>query len=144
MATLMVVTTSRGTGQQRQPAHPDTLSPQQICKWVFQRGRRGSGGYGFMWTRQRQQQRQKETFSPQRLRNCVSQRGVPGCAEVAALGASKFAAALGASESPAALGATGVADTLETRLADARRRHEAGEYGRNLSLVVVELGIRAR
>ncbi|CAI7870707.1 unnamed protein product [Closterium sp. NIES-53] len=59
-----------------------------------------------MWTRQRQQQRQQETFSPQQLRDCVSQRGVPGCAEAAALGASESAAALDASESAAALGAS--------------------------------------
>ncbi|CAI7894864.1 unnamed protein product [Closterium sp. NIES-53] len=101
MATLTVVTASGGTGQQRQPAHPDTLSPQQIREWVVQRGRGGGGGYGFMWTRQRRQQRQQENFSPQRLRDCVSQGGVPHCAEAASLGASESAAALGASESTA-------------------------------------------
>ncbi|CAI5519268.1 unnamed protein product [Closterium sp. Naga37s-1] len=37
----------------------------------------------------------------------------------------------------------GVADTLETRLANARRRHEAGEYG-TIPLEFVELGIRAQ
>ncbi|CAI7914530.1 unnamed protein product [Closterium sp. NIES-54] len=47
-----------------------------------------------------------KTFSPQRLRDCVSERGVPGCAQAAALGASDSAAALGASESAAALGAS--------------------------------------
>ncbi|CAI7736922.1 unnamed protein product [Closterium sp. NIES-53] len=52
------------------------------------------------------QQRQQESFSPQRLRDCVSQRGVPGCVEAAALGASESDAALGASESAAALGAS--------------------------------------
>ncbi|CAI5520278.1 unnamed protein product [Closterium sp. Naga37s-1] len=38
----------------------------------------------------------------------------------------------------------GVADTLEARLADARRRHEAAEYGSTLPLGIIELGIRAQ
>ncbi|CAI7899977.1 unnamed protein product [Closterium sp. NIES-53] len=98
-----------------QPAHLDTLSSQQICEWVVRRGRPGGGGYGFMGTGQRRQQRQQETvrvvgiltktFSPQQLRDCVSQRGVPGCI-AAALGASESATAPGASESAAALGAS--------------------------------------
>ncbi|CAI7801310.1 unnamed protein product [Closterium sp. NIES-54] len=93
-----------GAGQQRQPAHPDTLSPQQIREWVVQRGRPGGGGCGFMGTGQRRQQRQQEIFSPQQLRDYVSHRGVPRCVEAAALGASESDAALGASESAAALG----------------------------------------
>ncbi|CAI7907334.1 unnamed protein product [Closterium sp. NIES-54] len=76
---------SRG-GQQQPLPHPDTLSPQKICEWVVQRAR--------------------ETFSTQRLGDCVSQRDVPGSVEAAALGASEFAAALGASESAAGLGAS--------------------------------------
>ncbi|CAI7773121.1 unnamed protein product [Closterium sp. NIES-54] len=39
---------------------------------------------------------------------------------------------------------TGVADTLERRLADARRRHKAGEYGPTLPLEIVDLGIRTK
>ncbi|CAI7831513.1 unnamed protein product [Closterium sp. NIES-53] len=35
----------------------------------------------------------------------------------------------------------GVADTLETRLADARKRHADGEYG-TIPLLIIELGIR--
>ncbi|CAI7932415.1 unnamed protein product [Closterium sp. NIES-54] len=42
------------------------------------------------------------------------------------------------------LGDAGTVDTLETWLADARRRHEADEYGKTLPLEVVELGIRAQ
>ncbi|CAI7907152.1 unnamed protein product, partial [Closterium sp. NIES-54] len=64
------------------------------------------GGYSFMGTGQRRQQRQQETFSPQRLRECVSQRGVPSCLEAAALGASESGAALDASESAATLSAS--------------------------------------
>ncbi|CAI6005156.1 unnamed protein product [Closterium sp. NIES-65] len=37
----------------------------------------------------------------------------------------------------------GVADTLEARLADARRRHANGEYG-TIPLVIAELGIRSQ
>ncbi|CAI7821789.1 unnamed protein product [Closterium sp. NIES-53] len=37
----------------------------------------------------------------------------------------------------------GVADTLETRLADARKRHADGEYG-TIPLLIVELGIRSQ
>ncbi|CAI7927295.1 unnamed protein product [Closterium sp. NIES-54] len=37
----------------------------------------------------------------------------------------------------------GVADTLEARLADARKRHADGEYG-TISLLIVELGIRSQ
>ncbi|CAI7892727.1 unnamed protein product [Closterium sp. NIES-53] len=57
-----------------------------------------------MGTRQRRQQRQQEIFFPHQLRNSVSQRGIPGSVEAAALGASESAAALGASESATALG----------------------------------------
>ncbi|CAI7902274.1 unnamed protein product, partial [Closterium sp. NIES-53] len=96
---------SRG-GQQQPLPHLDTLSPLQICEWVVQRARAGGGGFGFMYTGQRRQRRQQETFSLQRLPECVSQRGVPGCVEAAALGASESAVALGASESAAALGAS--------------------------------------
>ncbi|CAI7735545.1 unnamed protein product [Closterium sp. NIES-54] len=106
MASITVVAVSRG-GQQQPLPHPDTLSLQQlrewIREWIVQRGRPGGGGYGFKGTGQR---RQQETFSPQRLRDCVSQRGVPGCVEAASLGGSGSAAALGATESAAALGAS--------------------------------------
>ncbi|CAI7916618.1 unnamed protein product [Closterium sp. NIES-54] len=68
------------------------------------RGSPGGGGFGFMGTAQRRQQRPQGTFSLQRLRDCASQRCVPGCVEAAALGASEYAAALGARESAAALG----------------------------------------
>ncbi|CAI7880368.1 unnamed protein product [Closterium sp. NIES-53] len=37
----------------------------------------------------------------------------------------------------------GVADTLEARLADARKRHADGEYG-TIPLLIVELGIRSQ
>ncbi|CAI7886309.1 unnamed protein product [Closterium sp. NIES-54] len=37
----------------------------------------------------------------------------------------------------------GIADTLETRLADARKRHADGEYG-TIPLLIVELGIRSQ
>ncbi|CAI7786632.1 unnamed protein product [Closterium sp. NIES-54] len=40
-----------------------------------------------------------------------------------------------------AVGDAGVVDTLEARLEDARRRHEANEYGPNLPLAVIEAGI---
>ncbi|CAI7894180.1 unnamed protein product [Closterium sp. NIES-54] len=43
-----------------------------------------------------------------------------------------------------AIGDAGIVDTLETRLAEARRRHEAGKYGTALPLEVVELGIQAQ
>ncbi|CAI7837304.1 unnamed protein product [Closterium sp. NIES-53] len=65
-------------------------------------------------------QRQQEIFSPQQLRDCVSQLGVPGCVEAFAKGASESAATLGASESPAALG--GSASTA-TGLASAEALH---------------------
>ncbi|CAI7804914.1 unnamed protein product [Closterium sp. NIES-54] len=42
-----------------------------------------------------------------------------------------------------AVGDAGVVDTLEARLEDARRRHEANEYGPNLPLAVIEAGIRS-
>ncbi|CAI7732411.1 unnamed protein product [Closterium sp. NIES-53] len=42
---------------------------------------------------------------------------------------------------PAATGM--IEDTLEARLADVRRRHEAGEFGQVLPLEVVLMGIRA-
>ncbi|CAI7871527.1 unnamed protein product [Closterium sp. NIES-53] len=41
------------------------------------------------------------------------------------------------------VGDAGVVDTLEARLEDARRRHEANEYGPNLLLAVIEAGIRS-
>ncbi|CAI7907363.1 unnamed protein product [Closterium sp. NIES-53] len=41
------------------------------------------------------------------------------------------------------VGDAGVVDTLEARLEDARRRHEANEYGPNLPLAVIEAGIRS-
>ncbi|CAI7832717.1 unnamed protein product [Closterium sp. NIES-54] len=68
--------------------------------------RPGGGGFGFMGTAQRRQQRPQGTFSLQRLRDYASQRCVPGCVEAAALGASASAAALGARDSAAALGAS--------------------------------------
>ncbi|CAI7870898.1 unnamed protein product [Closterium sp. NIES-54] len=40
------------------------------------------------------------------------------------------------------VGRPGVVDTLEARLEDARRRHEANEYGPNLPLAVIKAGIR--
>ncbi|CAI7895089.1 unnamed protein product [Closterium sp. NIES-54] len=40
-----------------------------------------------------------------------------------------------------AVGDAGVVDTLEARLEDAKRRHEANEYGSNLLLAVIEAGI---
>ncbi|CAI7878880.1 unnamed protein product [Closterium sp. NIES-53] len=40
------------------------------------------------------------------------------------------------------VGDTGVVDTLEVRLEDARRCHETNEYGPNLPLAVIEAGIR--
>ncbi|CAI7873007.1 unnamed protein product [Closterium sp. NIES-53] len=41
-----------------------------------------------------------------------------------------------------AIGDAGVVDTLEARLGDTRRRHEANEYGPNLPLAVIVAGIR--
>ncbi|CAI7911003.1 unnamed protein product [Closterium sp. NIES-53] len=108
MATIMVAAASMG-GQQQPLPHSDTLSPQQLREWVIQQGRPGGGGYragGAGGAGQQRQQCQQETFSPQRLCDCGSQRGVPGCVEAAALGASESAAALGTSESAAALGAS--------------------------------------
>ncbi|CAI7878804.1 unnamed protein product, partial [Closterium sp. NIES-53] len=72
----------------------------------------GGGGFDFMYTGQRRQRRQKETFSPQWLRDCVSQRGVLGCVEAAALGSGESAAAPSASEFAAPFGAHESADTL--------------------------------
>ncbi|CAI7914532.1 unnamed protein product [Closterium sp. NIES-54] len=69
-------------------------------------GNLGGGGYGFMGTWERRQQRQHEIFSTQRLCDCVSQRGIPGCVEAIALGASESAVALGASQSAAARGSS--------------------------------------
>ncbi|CAI7786997.1 unnamed protein product [Closterium sp. NIES-53] len=66
----------------------------------------GGGGFGFMGTAQRWQQRPQGTFSLQRLRDCASQRCVPGCVEAAGLGACESAAALGARKTSAALGAS--------------------------------------
>ncbi|CAI7890549.1 unnamed protein product [Closterium sp. NIES-54] len=40
------------------------------------------------------------------------------------------------------VGDTGVADTLEARLEDTRRRHLEGKYGQILPLAVIEVGIR--
>ncbi|CAI7812239.1 unnamed protein product, partial [Closterium sp. NIES-54] len=42
-----------------------------------------------------------------------------------------------------AVGDAGVVDTLEARLEDARKRHEANEYGPNVPLAVIEVGIRS-
>ncbi|CAI7808433.1 unnamed protein product [Closterium sp. NIES-54] len=42
-----------------------------------------------------------------------------------------------------AVGDAGMVDTLEARLEDARRCHEANEYGPNLPLAVIEAGIRS-
>ncbi|CAI7830757.1 unnamed protein product [Closterium sp. NIES-53] len=42
-----------------------------------------------------------------------------------------------------AVGNAGVVDTLEARLEDARRRHEANEYRPNLPLAVIEAGIHS-
>ncbi|CAI7791392.1 unnamed protein product [Closterium sp. NIES-54] len=42
-----------------------------------------------------------------------------------------------------AVGDVGVVDSLEARLKDARRSHEANEYGPNLPLAVIEAGIRS-
>ncbi|CAI7867174.1 unnamed protein product [Closterium sp. NIES-54] len=74
--------------------------------------RPSGGGFGFMGTAQRWQQHPQGTFSLQRLRDCASQRCVPGCVEAAALGSSESVAAPGASESAAALGAHESADAL--------------------------------
>ncbi|CAI7762468.1 unnamed protein product [Closterium sp. NIES-54] len=46
MATITVVAAARG-GQQKPLPHPDTLSPQQLREWVFQRARSSGGGFGF-------------------------------------------------------------------------------------------------
>ncbi|CAI7760010.1 unnamed protein product [Closterium sp. NIES-54] len=120
MATITVVAASRG-GQQQPLPHPDTLSPQQLpaavlshetlspqqlCEWVIQRGRPGGGGYVLGGTRQQRQQSQPETPSPQQPREWFSQRRVSSCVGVAALGASESASTLGASESASALGAS--------------------------------------
>ncbi|CAI7740317.1 unnamed protein product [Closterium sp. NIES-54] len=92
-------------GHRRSLPLPDDPTPQQLCEWVLQRARPGGGGFGFLRTAQRRQQIQRETFSPQVLRELIPQRCVTGSDEAAALGASESAAALGASESAAALGA---------------------------------------
>ncbi|CAI7884256.1 unnamed protein product [Closterium sp. NIES-53] len=42
-----------------------------------------------------------------------------------------------------AVGDAGVVDTLEARLEDARKRREANEYGPNVPLAVIEVGIRS-
>ncbi|CAI7778007.1 unnamed protein product [Closterium sp. NIES-53] len=42
-----------------------------------------------------------------------------------------------------AVGDAGVVDTLEAQLEDARRRHEANEYGPNLPLAVIKAGIHS-
>ncbi|CAI7810387.1 unnamed protein product [Closterium sp. NIES-53] len=102
---------ARGGQQQTLPL-PDNPTPQQLREWVIQRGSPGGGGFGFMGTAQRRQQRPQGTFSLRRLRDCASQRCVPGCVEAAALGSSESIAAPGASESVAALGARESADAL--------------------------------
>ncbi|CAI7886145.1 unnamed protein product [Closterium sp. NIES-54] len=107
------VVAARGGQQQSLPLLDDP-TPQQLREWVIQRGSPGGGGFGFMGTAERQQQRPHSTFSLQRPRDCASQRCIPGCAEAAALGSSKSAAAPGASESAAALGACESADALGT------------------------------
>ncbi|CAI7859249.1 unnamed protein product [Closterium sp. NIES-54] len=73
------IAAARG-GQQQPLPLPDTQSPQQLREWVIQRARPGGGGFGFLRTAQRRQQK------------------------AAALGAKESTAALGASESAAALG----------------------------------------
>ncbi|CAI7817988.1 unnamed protein product [Closterium sp. NIES-54] len=102
MATITVVAAARG-GQQHSLPLLDNPTPKQLREWAIQRGSPSGGGFGFMGTAQRRQQRPQGTFSLQRLRDCASQQCVPGCVEAAALGASESAAALGARESAAAL-----------------------------------------
>ncbi|CAI7770528.1 unnamed protein product [Closterium sp. NIES-54] len=77
----MAVVVARG-GQQRSLPLPDDPTPQQLRKWVIQRGSHGGGGLGFMW--------------PQRPRDCASQRCVPGRVEAAALSSTESAVAPGA------------------------------------------------
>ncbi|CAI7922759.1 unnamed protein product [Closterium sp. NIES-54] len=103
MATITAVAASRG-GQQQPLPHPDTLSPQQLCEWVIQRGHSGPGGWDYLragGTGQQQQSRRQETLSPQQLREWVIQRGRPGGGGYVPGGASEFASALGASPSAA-------------------------------------------
>ncbi|CAI7853991.1 unnamed protein product [Closterium sp. NIES-54] len=105
MATITAVAAAKG-GQQPSLPLPDNPTPQQLREWVIQRARPGGGGFSFLRTAQRRRQSQQETFSPQLLRELVSQRCVVGCVEAAALGTSESAAAPGASESATALGAS--------------------------------------
>ncbi|CAI7791185.1 unnamed protein product [Closterium sp. NIES-54] len=93
-------------GQQRSLPLPDDPTPQQLREWVIQQGSPGGGGFGFMGTAQRRQQRPQSTFSLQWHRDCASQRCIPGCVEAVAPGASEFAAALCAREPTDALGAS--------------------------------------
>ncbi|CAI7871732.1 unnamed protein product [Closterium sp. NIES-53] len=105
MATIIVA--APWGGQQQPLPHPDTLSPQQLREWVIQRGRPGGGGYGAGGARHVA----KRLSRPSRFVNglfseavlvvevMVLWRDVPGCVEVAALGASESAAALCASAS---------------------------------------------
>ncbi|CAI7732691.1 unnamed protein product [Closterium sp. NIES-54] len=107
-------------GQQRSLPLPDNPTPQQLREWVIQQGSPGGGGFGFMGTAQRRQQRPHSTFSLQRPRNCASQRCVPGCVEATAPAASESATNLGARESADALGAS---TSIATSPASAKALH---------------------
>ncbi|CAI7810520.1 unnamed protein product [Closterium sp. NIES-54] len=99
-------------GQQQSLPLSDNPTPQHLREWVIKRGTPGGGGFGFMVTAQRQQQRPMGTFSLQRLRDCASKRCVPGYVETAALGSSEPAATPGASEPAATPGASESAAAL--------------------------------
>ncbi|CAI7909847.1 unnamed protein product [Closterium sp. NIES-54] len=94
----------------RAAAGAGSATDRHCLSWPLSRP--GGGGFGFMGTAQWRQQRPQGTFSLQRLRDCASQRCVPGCVEAAALGFSESPAAPGDSECAASLGARESADAL--------------------------------
>ncbi|CAI7841077.1 unnamed protein product [Closterium sp. NIES-54] len=77
MATIMVVAAYR-VGQQRPLPHLDTLSPQQLRKWVIQRGRPGGGGYRAGGAGQHRQPGHPDTLSLQQIHEWVVQCSRPG------------------------------------------------------------------
>ncbi|CAI7851061.1 unnamed protein product [Closterium sp. NIES-54] len=99
MATITLVAASGG-GQQQQ-RQPETLSLQQLCKWVIRRGRSGPGAWDYPRARGTGQQRQQ------------CQQRVSGSVGAAAQGVSESAAALGASETAA----TGASDSATSESA---------------------------
>ncbi|CAI7781323.1 unnamed protein product [Closterium sp. NIES-53] len=113
MATITAVAAARG-GQRWSLPLPEDPTPQQLREWVLQRAHPGGGGFGFLCTVQRRQQKQG-AFSPQVLSELFPQRCVTSSVEAAALGASESAAALGASESTATLGARASPATVVAR-----------------------------